>query len=332
MNYLKHLLLLSIFALSFVPGVSAKNFVIAYVTSWSHVIPDPNVMTHINYAFGSVNETFDGINIDNPGRLASIAALHEKNKDLKVLLSVGGWGSGRFSEMVSSDSTRHKFCQDAKRVIKEYNLDGIDIDWEYPGEPGGGISHAPTDVDNFSKLMKELRAEIGKDKLLTLATFANGKFYKFPDFIDYVDFVNIMTYDMASAPGHHAPLFNSERFSGGSCEKGVRAHLEQGVPAEKICLGLPFYGRGLQNSGNNFVNYRDVAGMKDCRAMRDDVAKEPFLVDESGKVVLGYDDATSLVEKCKYAKGQNLAGVMYWDYAGDDDKGTLRNAVWNAMK
>lgn len=322
-------------ACTFVPVLSAKDaqrFVIAYVTSWSDVIPDPYAMTHINYAFGHVSESFDGIGIANPERLEKIAALHEQNKDLKILLSVGGWGSGRFSEMVSCDSTRHKFCLDARRVIEEYGLDGIDIDWEYPGEPGGGISHAPTDVDNFSKLMNELRAAIGKDKLLTLATYAEGKFYKFTDFIDAVDFVNIMTYDMASAPGHHAPLFNSGRFGGGSCEKGVRAHQAQGVPSEKICLGLPFYGRGLNGGDSNFVNYRDVGSMQDVSRMRDDVAGVPFLMDREGQVVLGYDDEISLANKCRYAKKWNLAGVMYWDYAGDDDRGTLRYAVRDAMK
>lgn len=309
----------------------AEKFVIAYVTSWSDVIPDPLSMTHINYAFGHVNETFDGIRIDNPERLRRIAALREKNPDLKILLSVGGWGSGRFSEMVSSDSTRYSFCNDANRVVRDYGLDGIDIDWEYPGSPGGGISHAPTDVDNFSRLMRDLRAAIGNDKLLTLATYAGGRYYNFHDFIDAVDFVNIMTYDMTSAPGHHAPLFESERFSGNSCDKSVNAHFNQGVPAGKICLGLPFYGRGLKGA-SNFVNYRDVDSMKGFKKMKDDKAAVPYLADGSGNVVLGYDDAWSLRAKCDYARRRGLAGVMYWDYAGDDDRGTLRNAVRDAMK
>lgn len=308
----------------------AGNYVIAYVTSWSDVMPDPMTMTHINYAFGHVNDTFDGIRIDNQDRLKAIVSLRESNPDLKILLSVGGWGSGRFSEMVSSDQKRHDFCKGAQRVIAEFDLDGIDIDWEYPGSPGGGISYSANDKDNFSQLMHDLREAIGDDKLLTIATFAGGEFYAFPDFIDDVDFVNMMTYDMASAPGHHAPLFNSELFGGNSCDKSVKAHISQGVPPEKLCLGLPFYGRGVKGA-SNFVNYKDIESVKYSKKLRDAAAGVPYLVDSDGNVILGYDDAESLKLKCEYAKKQNLAGVMYWDYAGDDDSGTLRNAVKDAM-
>lgn len=309
----------------------AKKFVIAYVTSWSDVTPEPSAMTHINYAFGHINETFDGIRVDNPDRLHRIVTLRNLNPDLKILLSVGGWGSGRFSEMVTTDSTRHRFCNDVVRIINEFKLDGIDIDWKYPGSPGGGISHATTDIDNFSLLIHDLRDAIGTEKLLTLATYAGGKFYKFQDFIADVDFVNIMTYDMASVPGHHAPLFESELFNGNSCEKSVNAHIEQGVPAEKICMGVPFYGRGV-NGPSNFVNYRDIDSFGKFNRKRDDRACVPYLTDENGNVVLGYDDAESLKKKCDYAKQRKLAGIMYWDYAGDDDNGTLRTAVSKAMK
>lgn len=295
-------------------------------------MPDPHTMTHINYAFGHVNKTFDGIDIDNPDRLSEIVFLREKNPELKVLLSIGGWGSGGFSEMVSSELNRKKFCLEANRIIERFGLDGIDIDWEYPGSPGGGISHSTSDKNNFSLLMRKLRDAIGKEKLLTIATYAEGQYYAFTDFIAVVDFVNIMTYDMASAPAHHAPLFNSTIFKGNSCEKSVLAHLSQGVPAEKICLGLPFYGRGLRSSSDNFVNYRDIKELNNLIKKRDKVAKVPYCTDKTGQVVLGYDDAESLKEKCRYARKSKLAGVMYWDYAGDDDSGTLRHAVKDAMK
>lgn len=331
MNRLFFTFIIALMAVMASAADSSKHFVIAYVTSWSDVIPDPSVMTHINYAFGHVNDTFDGIRIDNPDRLWKIAELRGQNPGLKILLSIGGWGSGRFSEMVACDSTRHSFCRDAGRVISDYRLDGIDIDWEYPGSPGGGISHAATDIDNFSLLMRDLRDAIGSEKLLTLATYAGGKFYKFRDFIEAVDFVNIMTYDMTSAPGHHAPLFESDLFTGNSCEKSVNAHVEQGVPLEKICLGLPFYGRGIKGS-HDFVNYRDIKSLDGCRQMRDTKACVPYLVNADGNIVLGYDDDVSLKDKCAYAKQRGLAGVMYWDYAGDDERGTLRKAVNEAMR
>lgn len=304
--------------------------VIAYVTSWSKVIPDPSVMTHINYAFGKVNAAFDGIDIDNPARLKEIVALRNANPELKVLLSVGGWGAGGFSEMVSDEGNRKRFCRDAVRVIDEYDLDGIDIDWEYPGSSSAGIKSAPTDREDFSRLMRDLRDAIGSGKLLTLATSAGGEYYDFPAFIDAVDLVNVMTYDMAPAPGHHAPLYNSERFKGNSCDKSVRAHIRQGVPPEKLCLGMPFYGRGLAGS-SNFVNYRDIEKTYHGRRMRDRDAGVPYIADESGNVILGYDDAESLSRKCRYAKDHRLAGVMYWDYDGDDADGTLSTTVCRVM-
>ena len=96
-------------------------------------MPDPQYMTHINYAFGHVNESFNGVKIDNEERLRQIVDLRKQKPELKVLLSIGGWGSGRFSEMAANDEYRRAFAADCDRVVKEFALDGIDIDW--------GISH-----------------------------------------------------------------------------------------------------------------------------------------------------------------------------------------------
>lgn len=111
----------------------SSKVIVAYVTSWSNIVPEPQYMTHINYAFGHVNESFDGVRIDNEERLKQIVDLKKQNPELKVLLSVGGWGSGRFSEMAANDEYRRAFAKDCDRVVKEFDLDGIDIDW--------GISH-----------------------------------------------------------------------------------------------------------------------------------------------------------------------------------------------
>lgn len=95
-----------------------SKVVVAYVTSWSEVMPDPQYMTHINYAFGHVNESFNGVKIDNEERLRQIVDLRKQKPELKVLLSIGGWGSGRFSEMAANDEYRRAFAADCDRVVE----------------------------------------------------------------------------------------------------------------------------------------------------------------------------------------------------------------------
>ena len=297
-------------------AVEKDYVVVAYVTSWNDVPVDPFVMTHINYAFGHVNDTFDGVRIDNPRRLKKIVDLKNVNPDLKVMLSVGGWGSGRFSEMASDDQRRMSFAQDCLRVVEEFGLDGIDIDWEYPTSDMAGISASPEDRENFNLLMRDLREVLGEDRLLTLASSAYAEYIDFFACEKYLDFVNIMTYDMANAPYHHAALYASENTKG-CCEGAVKAHVEAGVPVEKLVLGMPFYGRG-GTSMPRFVDYKDIKAENGLVEMWDDVAKAPYLADSEGVLVLGYDTPRSMKIKCDYIKETGLLGAMYWEYAGDN--------------
>ena len=189
-----------------------SKVVVAYVTSWSEVMPDPQYMTHINYAFGHVNESFNGVKIDNEERLRQIVDLRKQKPELKVLLSIGGWGSGRFSEMAANDEYRRAFAADCDRVVKEFALDGIDIDWEYPTSSMANISSSPDDTENFTLLMQDIRAAIGNEKELTLATVASARYIDFKAILPSVDFVNIMAYDMASAPKHHSDTQYTEKW------------------------------------------------------------------------------------------------------------------------
>lgn len=178
------------------PGNESRYVVLAYVTSWGVSTPETSCLTHINYAFGHVADDNKGIRIDNEPRLQMIVGLKKEKPSLKVLLSVGGWGSSRFSEMAANDSTRTAFAADCRRVIDKFGLDGIDIDWEYPGSGTAGISFSSADKENFTLLMRDVRQAVGKDKLLTIATAATGRYYDFRAIEPYVDYVNIMAYDM----------------------------------------------------------------------------------------------------------------------------------------
>lgn len=311
--------------------VRNDKIVVAYVTSWSDVMPDPGRVTHINYAFGHVNNTFDGVRIDNEDRLNNIIDLKSEAPSLKVLVSVGGWGSGRFSEMAAYDSFRKSFAEDCARVVREFGLDGIDIDWEYPTSSAAGISASSADTENFTLLMRDIRAAIGSDKLLTLATVCSAQYIDFPAIMPYVDFVNIMSYDMGWAPMHNAPLYrtdadgNKSNIVGGHCaDEAVKAHLAAGVPAGKLVMGMPLYGRGNRATYGDFVDYNEIKGPKDGHTeIWDDIAKVPYYADQDGILQLGFDNVRSITEKCRYIVDNDLLGGMYWDYSGDNEAGDL---------
>lgn len=310
------------------PSEVAENdsVVVAYVTSWSDVIPDPFCMTHINYAFGHVNATFDGVRVDNPQRLKDMVALKNVNPDLKVMLSVGGWGSGRFSEMAMDRKLRRSFADDCLRVVKEFGLDGIDIDWEYPTSSAAGISYSPEDTGNFTMLMKDLRQVLGDGLLLTFASAASAEYVDFTAVEPYVDFVNIMAYDMATAPKHHSALYESEISGGMTSDKAARAHLAAGMPAHKLVLGMPFYGRGSGRYAD-FNDFKDIKKDIEAYEIWDEKAQVPYIADTDGTLIVGYDNPRSLKIKCGYIKANGLRGAMYWDYDGDDADGSLRKTV-----
>ena len=328
----------SLTACSRTADAAPDRVVVAYVTSWSDVMPDPAVMTHINYAFGHVSRNFDGVRISNEARLREITALKKQEPALKVCLSVGGWGSGNFSEMAASDSLRAAFSADCVRVVEEFGLDGIDIDWEYPTSAAAGISSSPDDTGNFTLLMRDLRAALGPGRVLTLATVCSAKYIDFQAILPYVDFVNIMSYDMGWAPLHNAALYRSDVegnvsaiVGSHSADEAVRAHLEAGVPAGRLVMGMPLYGRGMGSYGG-FVNYRDNDGphVGDVEIW-DEVARVPYYADGDGVLQLGFDNVRSIREKCGYILENGLLGGMYWEYAGDNEAGDLTRTIASCL-
>lgn len=320
------LLLLALFACS----KEKPRVVVAYVTSWTKVIPEPSLMTHVNYAFGHVNDTFNGVRIDNPDRLRQMVELKKKNPSLHVLVSVGGWGSGRFSEMAADPANRKAFAQDCKRIVREYGLDGIDIDWEYPTSNTAGISSSPEDTKNFTLLMHDLRKALGRKRDLTLATVCSANYIDFPAILPYVNFVNVMAYDMASAPKHHAALHKSAISGWMTSSSAVEAHLKAGVPANRLVMGMPFYGRGTKEYGG-YTDYGRMKQSPDFQECWDEEGCVPYLRNAAGNVVFGFDNPRSLKLKCEYILEQGLLGGMYWDYGGDNEQLDLSRTVWNTL-
>ena len=308
-----------------------NTVIVAYVTSWTNEVPDPSTMTHINYAFGHVNDTFDGVRIDNPDRLRMIVGLKAQNPALRVMLSVGGWGSGRFSEMAATKENRMAFARDCKRVVEEFGLDGIDIDWEYPTQSSAKISSSPQDTENFTLLMRDLRKVLGKQRLVTAATVCNANYIDFRSCIQYMDLVNVMAYDMGNAPKHHAALFPSPHAGYCTSSQAVEAHLKAGVPREKLVMGVPFYGKGKRDD-EGLREYRRTGRLPEGYAHHwDETGRFPYITNAQGEFVWGYENARSLAEKCQYILDNHLRGGMYWDYASDTPQGDERRTLYLSL-
>ncbi|MBR5018671.1 MAG: glycoside hydrolase family 18 protein [Bacteroidales bacterium] len=313
-------------------GDPAEKILLAYVFRMNE-LPDATYLTHINYAFGHVNDSFNGVRLDQPDELHRLVSIKRQYPHVKILLSIGGWGSGNFSEMCAEESLRTAFAKDCRRVVDEFKLDGIDIDWEYPGEDVAEISASPDDIDNYTLLMRDIRQAIGPDKLLTHATAGSGKFYDFPALDAYIDWTNVMSYDLGNAPYHNAPLYPSDLLEPGSMSVSqcVEAHLEKGIPPEKLVLGLPFYGRGKEG----FPRWVDVTKahlLPGYTYHWDSVSQVAYLTeDATGDFAFGYDEEKSLRIKALYALDKGLKGAMYWAYNGDNAAGDLRRTVYQTL-
>ena len=206
------------------PSLTPSPFIIlAYATEGiiADIIPYDQ-LTHINYAFLTPNDDGTFNPIPNGWKLKQIVATgHTKN--VKVLISVGGWGwDQQFESMAADPAARSAFVRNLKAFVEEYQLDGADIDWEYPD--------AGPSSENFLALVQELRAAL-PDKLLTTAVVSYGEnaLGIDPKSFELFDFVNVMTYD---GPDHAT----MEQF-----EKGLAYWSERGLPKDKIVMGMPFY-------------------------------------------------------------------------------------------
>jgi len=308
-------------------------------------------LTHINIAFGHVHD--DEIVTDHLNNMTEIARLKKEHPGILILLSVGGWSAGGFSEAASGEAGRRRMAESSLAAIDAYGLDGIDLDWEYPCYGEAGIGADPSDRENFTHLLRTIReafdargASDGRHYLLTIAAGAD-QYYIDGTHMDeaqqYLDYVQLMTYDMRGGfqvlTGHHTNLYTptGDLFRI-SVEASVNLFVNAGVPRSKIVIGVAFYSRmwkGVPNVNNGLHQmaatgggygpeftelheaYIDLGGFL---RFWDDEAKAPYLYDggeHDGGTFITYDDEESIHWKCRYAVREKLGGVMFWEYRCD---------------
>jgi chitinase len=289
--------------------------------------------------------------------LRKLSELKKINPDLKILISVGGWSwSKNFSDATLTDTSTRNFALSAVDIVSKYYLDGIDIDWEYPGMIGDSNVYRPEDKQHYTNLFKELRRGLdslsGTTQMKYYVTTAVGGSQAYIDHTEmdkvqqYNDYINIMSYDYAGGwdtiSGHHTNLYVSSGDSDQySAHRSIQAFIAAGVPAEKIVIGMAFYGKGWQmestdNNGLYRKALRSARGggftyLKDSLVNKsgykeywDATARAPYLFNAEKKIFISYDNERSVKEKCKYVKQHRLAGAMFWEYNSDKKKYLLK--------
>lgn len=337
-------------------GEASRPVVAAYIFPRDTVLQAGAVnakkLTRINYAFANIADgrIVEGTNSDAVN-FGILNALKKDNPELTVLVSVGGWlWSGNFSDMALSHRRRAVFIDSVAAFLTRYQLDGLDIDWEYPGMAGSTQRFRPEDKRNYTLLVKELRKRFDKMQktmhrqlYITVAAGASSSFLQHTEMgrvQKYVDTVNLMAYDYyepadEKITGNHAPLFTDPADPAGvSADRSIKEFEKAGVPAEKLVLGVPFYGHvwgqvGSQNNGlfqpgqpvpNAFSNYAAIATTmigEGYARYWDQASSVPYLYNAEKQIFVSYEDPESLSAKCKYVMHHQLAGVMFWEYGGD---------------
>jgi chitinase len=343
---------------------AAAKQIIAYIFPRDRVIAPDEVaaskLTRINYAFANLQ---NGVVVEGFGHdaenFAALNALKRDNPSLTVLVSIGGWTwSGNFSDMALTRKSRSLFIESAVKFVQKYRLDGLDIDWEYPGMTGNNNRFRPEDKRNYTLLLKELRKrfdreekQLGRHLVTSIATGASSDFLEHTEMAEvqrYVDTINLMSYDYYvpswdKTTGHHAPLFtNPADPKKISADRSVHEYENAGVPANKIVLGVPFYGKSWANvsSLNNglfqagteapstYLPYSSLGNLQNNGYLRywDAISAAPFLYNKEAQIFISYENAESLAAKCNYVLEHKLAGVMFWEYS-NDPSGVLLQSI-----
>ena len=355
------------------PNQTSSRKIVGYYAAWaaySRYLPnqiDANKLTHINYAFANISSdlklTMGYPDIDQ-NNFKLLNSLKQTNPNLKTLISVGGWNwSGKFSDAALTDASRTIFADSCVAFIKQYGFDGVDLDWEYP--VSGGLttnSKRPEDKQNFTLLLQKIREKLdaqgaldNKHYLLTIAGGAGSSYVKnveMANLSQYLDYATIMTYDLHGMwdtyTDLHAPLYMNNDTSPqykASVDSAVNAWINASFPADKLVLGIPFYGylfSSVNNTNNGLYQSYSGANSISYQLIVDNYLSKPTFTRHfhsqsmvpwlfDGSIFISYEDPQSIAYKTDYIKSKKLGGAMVWELSQDPNE-VLLGTLYNGMK
>jgi chitinase len=279
--------------------------------------------------------------------LAALRALKARNPRLRIIGSAGGWGMPYYPELVADPARRAAFVRSAAALVADGTLDGIDLDWEYPG---GGDPQRPDlagaaltrERAAYTALVTELRAAIdaaasraGRPRpLLTAAVAATPVRVAAIDWQalgPVFDLVFAMSYDFTAGdqpPGHHANLRATAATGGNGADVQLARLRAAGVPAERLMLGVPFYGRewtGVRRDPATGALTGKPTGRsplwKELAAEREGVAYDaaaeaPYLL--AGQRYVTFANPRSIAAARCLVHREGYGGLFAWEATQDD--------------
>ena len=343
----------------FDPSALGGQRIVAYVdgTGGAPAMPPADRVTHICLAFA---------NLDTDGNLVGGAngdpSMRAQNPDLKFLLSVGGWTwSGNFSAVAADPVKRATFAASCRARCENNDIDGIDLDWEWPGVPGGpGTNPTPQDGANYTLLVQALRTELddleaqtGKHYEITAYAPAGAGIdeLELPQLAALFDFVNVQGYDLHGGwdalTGHQSGLYHNPADPQSdqlNIDTVLAKYLAGGFTEDQLLVGAPFYGQrwngvGAQNNGlfqpgggGGQITYRDMQSkIETMPRFWDDEAKTAFLYSAETGEWISLDDPQSMHEKAKYSLENGFGGIFYWQHGGDTDDLHLLGTISDSL-